>query len=96
MKISITKPDFSEDTLNKIQIANKKGVKVFINSTDSRDKAYAICDNRTVGKVFLSKEKTIARIYKKHIIEGDLYPLEAILFELVKFYKRRKIRFITE
>lgn len=96
MKLSITKPIFDNHLLEAVQIADRKGVTIDIVSDGDLDKAYAHCNGRTVGKLFLRREKTQAKIVKTHVIEREFYPYEAILFELVNFYKGSKTKSIVE
>ena len=97
MIISVSKPSFKKDFLDNLNIAVNKGVTVEINqdSETKRDKAIARANGRVVGKMVLERKKGEAIAKQSIIIERDFYPYEVILFELVKYYKRRRIKQIV-
>lgn len=94
MQVSVTKPTFEYEF--KVKIAKAKAKKVHSQITEVEDRAYisVYSQNRPVGRFTFIKEDTIATIEKSHVIERDYYPLEFCISELVKYYKRKKIKYI--
>jgi hypothetical protein len=95
MQISISKPDFSVDFKDHIARARAKGCTQQIIIADTFIEAQVIASGRLVGKFSFDKEDDNCILKGYHVIEREFYPFEFIIFELAKFLKRKKIKFIV-
>lgn len=93
MNISIGKPNFADDFKDKIQKSTAKAVYSSMTELDDKNvllKVYS--QGRTVGVFKFNKDDTLLTLKKKHIIEKDYFPFEYCISEVVRYFKRKKIK----
>lgn len=94
MQVSVSKPRFEEDFKIKIAKAIAKELHSQITEVDDTVYVSVYSQKRPVGRFTFIKEETIATIDKSQVIERDYYPFEFCIAEVVKYFKRKKIKYI--
>lgn len=93
MKISVNKPNFDDDFKSKIQKSTAKAVHSSIIENDII-LVKVFSQERIVGVFTFIKDDDKLMLKKNQIIERDYYPFEFCILEVVKYFKRKKIKTI--
>lgn len=94
MQIAVNKPDFDQDFLKRVARARSKGCFVTTDLQDNNLSVFVIANSRTIGKFSFALEEENCILFKKAIIEREYCPFEYTIFNLVKYLKRKKIKYI--
>lgn len=94
MQISVADPEFSEEFLIKVSRAVGKGAVFNQDSQNEFINVFIRAGNRDVARFYFTKDGEDCILEKKLVIDRSYYPFEFAIFELVKFFKRKKIKYI--
>ena len=94
MKISINKPEFENSFLVSYKKATARGCSTFIDKKDNDIYIEVKSNDRVIGKFSFVIDGDECISSKKFIIEREYYPFELAIFDLVKFLKRKKVKFV--
>lgn len=95
MKILVSNPKFKKEFKENIVQASRKGCKAEITDIKDYSSVIVYSSNRPVGKFFFEKDGDILVLTKKFIIEREYRPFECAINALVKFYKKKKIKYVV-
>jgi hypothetical protein len=94
MKIQVKKTKYPDDFLASIEKSLKKGVKSQITNIEDMIITAVYANGRPIGRFRFRLIDDTCKLEYKLIIEKDFYPLENIVYNLVKWLKRKKIKYI--
>lgn len=94
MQILVSKPNFDQEFLKRVGRARSKGSSVSINLDENNLSVFVIASGRTLGKFSFSIEEENCILFKRAIIEREYCPFEFTVYSLVKYLKRKKIKYI--
>lgn len=92
MKISVYRPQFTDQFKHNALISRKKGASVSFSTTGDLTVVTCTAYGRLVGTMKIIKEGDEARVVYRHIIEKDFYPWEAMISKLLPSLRRRKVK----
>lgn len=94
MQVSVNRPKYEDLFQTKISKAIGKELYSQITEEDDIIFVQVLTQGRVVGKYTFKKDDTIATIEKSQTIERDYFPFEFCIYEVVKYCKRKKIKYI--
>lgn len=94
MKVTISKPQFSDDFLFGLKKSTARGCSTFIDRNEDNIYVEVRSGERIIGKFSFIIDKDECTLTKKFIIEREYYPFELAISDLVKFLKRKKVKFV--
>lgn len=94
MQVSVAKPQYEDDFKAKIAKAIAKQLTSEFTEVEERFFVSIYSQGRPVGRYSFIKEDSIATIEKNWTIERDYFPFEFCISEVVKYLKRKKIKYI--
>jgi len=94
MKVSVTKPKFSDEFTNSIARGTRKGAETTILSQDFYIYVLVKVGNRIVGKFIFEKEEPVVVLTKEYVFDREYSPFEFAISQLTKFLKKTKIKYI--
>jgi len=94
MQITVSNPKYSNDFKEAVARGKRKNCTTEIDDAKEQTIVYVRNANRVVGKLYFEKDDNKAILLKRYIIEKDYRPLEFGLSAVVKFYKKKKIKYV--
>lgn len=94
MKVSVNSPKFDDGFLFGLKKAIARGCTTLIDRTGDNIYIEAKSGDRVIGKYTFIIDGDECKMAKKFTIEREYYPFEVVVSDLVKFLKRKKIKFV--
>lgn len=95
MQLNVNKPNFDNNFKARIARAIGKGSSLEISSDGDFINIIVNANNRVVGKFTFNKGEEESILIKKFVIEREFYPFEFAISRLVKYLKKKKVKFIV-